>query len=156
MNKNLIAEGLDIRNFLHFYIGQKVIGVTSEANVGGYEEATLETVGVDCASFSDRLADYYYDEPEYQLQLLLRPLTNMSNDEAREFLIKEGWGENLENIVVLDGAIECTVNKNTDAISRFTRCRPQMFAWLTSKGFDIFDLIKRGLAIDSTKRGGGN
>src|SRR5690606_36571256 len=61
-------------------------------------------------------------------KLILRPLPSMTEEEAREFCIKEGWGENMENIVVTDGAINykrvVIGNLTESCVSRFTRCRP--------------------------------
>lgn len=90
---------------------------------------------------------YYFYKIE-QVKMVLRKLSSMTEGEAREFCKLEGWGEDLENIVVTDASIEFTQNKRTDAISRFTRCRPEMFLWLLSKHFDLFQLIESGLAID--------
>ena len=81
---------------------------------------------------------------------ILRSLDDMTVEEAKEFCKKEGWGENLENLVVLDGAIEFSIKgTKQQCVSRFTRMRPEMFAWCLSKRFDLFNLIPDGIAINA-------
>ena len=87
----------------------------------------------------------------HKTTLILRRLSSMTEEEARDFLFMEGWGESFQHICVTDSAIDFRRDfgdRSESCISRFTRCRPQMFAWFLSKGFDLFGLIESGLAID--------
>lgn len=131
----------DIKDYLHLYIGQRIFDPTNKS-----------FYPLDWNTF-----DRYYDEDEDRImndiKISLRPLSRMSKSEAKEFCRLEGWGENLENIVVTDDAIDfkrVIGDRSETCISRFTRCRPEMFRWLLSKGFDLFSLIPDGLAIDAT------
>lgn len=156
MNKNLIAEG---QAYMHLYLGQKFI-----YKVEGHEwSEPMELT-------ADQLSVYYrlIDDPETQHKLILRPLQAMTDEEKHE-LFKYIWpndhaatplgqeycinyaldigddGDQIDNWME-DAA--ATIN-NTILWSRIT-------LWLTSKGFDLFELINTGFAIDSTKRVGGN
>lgn len=86
-----------------------------------------------------------------KVELCLGRLSDMTEEEAREFAKLEGWGENLENIVVTDRALEfeqvLSVTRQ-QCVSWFSRLRPDAFAYLLSKSFDLFGLIDAGEAID--------
>jgi len=123
----------------HLYLGAEVM---SSNGVRGYKLSSVSIGGnlnFTAAGFDVNIGSGY--------KLLLRRLESMTEEEARHFCKMEGWGENLENIVVTDSAIEFNQGQ-MQAISRFTRCRPEMFSWLLSKSFDLFGLIDKKLALD--------
>lgn len=142
-----------LEDVIHFYIGCDV-----QHNIGD-DYLMGKLIGIIPCDFDPSktvcVVDHKRPKPsEYYLpgtKLILRPLSDMTKDEAKEFYIMEGWGENLSNIIVMDDKIEFNKNNHTQAIARFTRLRPKMFAWLISKHFDIFELIASGCAIDATK-----
>lgn len=133
----------DIKDYLHLY-------VNSEAK---YQVQYVDYANEWTAPVKLTPNRYYHldDASICSIKLTLRRLEDMTEGEAREFCRLEGWGEDLENVVVLDGCIDFkrVIGSRTEScVTRFTRCRPAMFVWLLSKGFDLFDLIPAGLAID--------
>lgn len=137
----------NIEDYLHLYLDSEAL--YSICFVDDREAWTAP-----CRLFTDRYFSYRNDMSVDGFRLYLRPLSDMTEEEAKEFCRLEGWGENLENIVVTDDAIDFkrVIGDRSEAcISRFTRCRPEMFRWLLSHGFDLFELIDAGLAIDKTK-----
>lgn len=74
---------------------------------------------------------YEFEEEGYtDYQLILRPLSDMSEEERKEADDVRGEGDGCGN----------------NAISEAYE-----FKYLLSKGFDLFGLIEAGLAIDKTK-----
>ncbi len=71
-------------------------------------------------------------------KLLLRPLSDMTEEEQREFI----------------GEPEATGNYLRDRFYLSTRDQkftPEQFQYLLGKGIDLFHLIKNNLALDKTK-----
>jgi hypothetical protein len=126
-----------IRDILHLYLGAKC-NVEGIGKYGWYRLSPAILTSV--------------ENGEITVKPILRQLSSMTEEEAKDFCEMEGWGRDLENIVVTDGAIDFkrVVGSRTETcITRFTRCRPEMFRWLLSKHFDLFNLIPEGLAIDA-------
>lgn len=88
----------------------------------------------------------------YTCKLLLRPLADIQEEEAKEFLL-----------FVCDNAQIDAVNGNgilykenflgVDLKTHFTfeSYTPAQFQYLLSKGFDLFNWIEQGKALDKTK-----
>ncbi len=151
-----------IEDYLHLYIGNEVIGtVFSES--GANVKSKIETVGIDCCSFYG-LADYYYSEPEYKLQLLLRPLSDMTINEgfrimSNKFIYpiiyvgESGYHEGEKEI---PEKIKYKFNydkKNSKVYYEsfpVTPSNAETTRIMLEMGFDLFGLIESGLAIDKT------
>lgn len=133
----------DLKPFLSLYIGTYVRITTKEARF----DAVLAGVYFDRwhssskrheltvqVAFGDDVYHFYKLD---QMQLLLRPLSDMTEEEAREYFsvcsLKPGD----------------YIGSGPDWIPISARSTH----WLISKGFDLFGLIEAGLAIDKTKEG---
>lgn len=169
---------LDIKDYLHLYIGQKVL-------CSGFEFigeplvdviATIDSVHQECVTFvTDNgisVGDYYFDDPEFNIKLLLRKLSDMTEEDSIE-LFKRLSNFDLSECVfdIMDDEEEFTINAehngrvvdsmsmsvNSDIVSMmnnggsFDPVNPQSeaFRFFLSKGFDLFGLIDAELAIDS-------
>ena len=138
-----------LKEVIHLYLGCDV--TFRRKKIAGWSVAKLicvSTFGSYVIESKDK--QFSIDAEEFEFKPILRSLDDMTEEEAKEFCKKEGWGENLENLVVLDGAIEFSIKgTKQQCVSRFTRMRPEMFAWCLSKRFDLFNLIPDGIAINA-------
>lgn len=95
-----------------------------------------------------------------EIKLLLRPLSSMTEEEMYEYTILRGytkdrvhnlrkkyagWEFDFNPTNSGDGCFLCVVPPHGDSH------KPDCFLFLLSKGFDLFGLIEKGEAIDSTK-----
>lgn len=133
---------MELKDVLHYYIGQKV--QTPE----GID--TLKAVYQDSTPvLYDTVKDYSLDE----LKLILRPLIEMTEEEANTLLQNHGFPYdwvNVDNIVSYAIWYDFTypssrrVRKNQ---IRFDGMNARDFHYLLSRGFDVFNLHDRGLCI---------
>jgi hypothetical protein len=128
---NKTMENKNIKDYMHLYLGNRAI-------LNLHDEPEPYHVDVDGI-----LIDM--DMNACSIQLILRPLSDMSEDEALEVA---------ENILSLNGlnlddwSAKDIVSAYVEQWDRYT---PEETKWLLSKGFDLFGLIESGLAIDKTK-----
>lgn len=118
----------DIKDYLHLYLGCECM--TEDGRRGRFSgfdvvEKNYSIVMI-TVRFSDDPLDHDWtvlndNEECDRIKLILRPLSDMTEDEKTE-----------EYKIGLDPGIE------------------EQFRWLLSKGFDLFGLIEAGLAIDKT------
>ncbi len=119
---------MKIEDYLHLYFGQKFQYLWN----GEKSEVTLT---------------YSFLEPEYlkhatEKRLILRPLSDMTKMEQKEYANMAGpasKGENLLPVIPAGRLINHFVNKHD----------PFIIKWFLSKGFDVFGLLESGLAIDA-------
>jgi hypothetical protein len=149
-----------IEEVIHLYLGCEVqinkrITEAEKVILSGVYTKQIEggnTENVRCQLFTSPGENIIWlDFDEFKLRV--RRLSSMTEEEAREFCKLEGWGENLENVIVTDGVIDFKriIGERTETcITRFTRCRPEMFLWLLSKRFWLFSesAFEKGLIID--------
>lgn len=107
----------NFKDYAHLYIGCQMVSNTTGRH--------------------GKLLQVRVDDTDYEAKPILRPLSDMTQEEAKhiiDFFGKEvtvkGWKSNYETTCL---------NHNPE----FTR-------WLLSLGFDIFGLIKAGIALDKT------
>lgn len=120
----------NIKYYLHLYLGCKIF----VRDIGGvaYEDS-IDGMVVDESVNLKQYGDFYFDEPDgAMIQLLLRPLSDMTLDEMAILQI--------DGLDDLRGNLGDLLMKTSD------------FLMLLHWGFDIFDLIPSGLAIDATKQ----
>jgi hypothetical protein len=135
MSKNLINEAGD---FLHLYIGQECVANDLwQSKLVGIYPSEVEP-GKMIAVMQPENQEFYIE----QVKPILRTLNWMTDEEKIEAKFSNGEYY-LGRLVHYQGW-------NNGKYS------PEQTAYLLSKGFDIFNLIDRGLAIDSTKRVGVN
>lgn len=153
-----------IENYLHLYLGCGVMGDYDGSPRRGYLTG-ISGVAEEQAQIQFFEEDGFNvcEEPEYnqfvEVKLILRPLSDIKEDEAREYAmlymkimdkdapvsisIKDG------NVRILIGAEEynCAILWPLNNYGQ----KPESLRYLLSKHFDLFGLIESGLAIDSTK-----
>lgn len=134
---------MKIQDYLHYYIGQEIYWHLHD---GGTEILTAEVYNTIC-----------YDGLYKEMQLLLRPLLDMQVHEARE-LIEIGYSGYSDILIneTHEYGIRFKVEYNNkgrywDKQENYRDLNALQFHYLLSKGFDIFNLIPEGLAIDKTK-----
>lgn len=90
--------------------------------------------------------EFYHDE----IKLILRPLSSMTEEEGKEYagLFFEDYNPELTKFYNFG---HCISIRYYDAFLHLPdEYTPKQFLWLLSKGFDLFGLIEKGEAIDST------
>jgi hypothetical protein len=132
---------MKLQDYLHLYLGcyvavkgerwvnngfvGRLIGVTED-------RALIEFMGDNWEKFED-------------FKPILRPLSDMTDDECHEYGVESDSGEFSYGTISSD----CTIGGHhhildITRIAEITRC-------LCESGFDCFGLIEAGLAIDKTK-----
>lgn len=147
----------DIKDYLHYYLGCQVRIFPLESDE--YID-TIEGIVVGESVNFKKTGDYYFDDVnEFKIALLLRPLSDMKEDDVRE------WGD--VNLEITPYGVELD---SIDEFGEFTSIYPDgsilsrskddgdirpingggLFILLLKRGFDLFGLIESGLAIDKT------
>lgn len=122
-----------IEDYLHLHIGCEIdtpIGVVRLTGFGG-GEIFYESIDYSIVELSSKGQDWDYTD----IKLLLRPLSDMTEEESeeqRKFLFEQNY-------------------RTDDFIETLPFHNAQEMKWNLSNGFDIFNLIEVGLAIDKTK-----
>lgn len=112
--------GKEIKDYIHLYLGCEVM-VESD-NSDSYKDV-IEAIVVEESVNLKKTSDYYFEGyNDFEIKLLLRPLSDMTDEEAD----------------ITHGILN---DYHTHEATRF----------LLSKHFDLFNLIPEGLAIDKTK-----
>ena len=121
-----MRKSKNIKDYLHHYIGQEflILKTGKRAKFDYYYPSAKEPIG----TYGQVKADYTTN----QVRLLLRPLSDMTDKETIEitkhYAPEEKYIET-GSYVVING---------------------KMHLWLLKQGFDLFGLIKAGLAIDKS------
>lgn len=126
---------MKLQYIIHFYIGQEC-----EAHDGirgllmAYD--SLETL---CQLDLGGMGPSYHPYDVSDIKPLLRPLSDMTLIEKAEYETLFGHNPNERDewyttLLIMDIG------------------KPEAWAWLLSRGFDLFGLIDAGLAIDKTKQ----
>lgn len=121
----------EFKDVAHLYLGCKAeVELKSDSNLG-YEDGinTLDGIMVDW------LREFKYVKP------ILRPLSDMSNEEIKE-LQEMGYS--------LSFPLQRILDENGDELRMDVFDLAELTLWLTSKSFDICNLIESGQAIDKT------
>jgi hypothetical protein len=141
-----------IEDYLHLYIGGEV-----ETNIPG---PYLHPYG--CVNIQDITPDYlaiilnalqlkaklqaegFTDSDHLYCKLILRPLSSMTPEELREFFNEPNLTDDYchDKIYKISGSVFGLYN----AISQYGS--HVSILWLLSMGFDLFELLPAGLAID--------
>lgn len=123
----------DINDYLHLYLG-------CECQFG-YIDRIGRLAGIDerygwqIFYPGNQIVPYRFVRPEL-IKLLLRPLSDMTEEEFDYMFFKQPGYVSIESKVVADKRFDIS---------------PHQVAFLLSKGFDLFGLIDARLAIDKTK-----
>ncbi len=127
----------DLTRFLPLYLGCDIrFSRPSGASIEKLTAADLNDIETGFISLS-------------LIKPILRPLSSMTKEEAKEFLGDAGIKAFIYEIA--EGGIKYLEDEDAGAeYLFFSAIDPQRFHWLLSKHFDLFNLIPSGLAIDKT------
>lgn len=148
----------DIKDYLHFYVGScdcQIIYVNE--TVKNFFAKVGEVVKFDSVTFY-----VLSDEDVCNAKLILRPLSDMTEEEVK---VACGWVQAQREILSFRKTLKfAEVNyrwpdtrmENGWAYSSIAlywhkeEWTPEITLYLLSRGFDLFELIPEGLAIDKT------
>lgn len=119
-----------IKDYLHLYFGQACLVRLADDSPDGYYDT------IDCDSIQAYLNDPY----ERTIQPILRPLSDMKEDEAK--VIDQMCLEQLDGV---------TKPSNTGVVEGIRTRTSDALVFMLSKGFDLFGLIEEELAIDASE-----
>ncbi len=113
-----------------------------------YEVAGLNSIDDEVLLKSKKSSvSIWYGLKNIQLKIELRTFSDMTEDEVFEYAT-------LINFWV-EGTAEEYIRKRTHIVisqlKKEIRCNPIGFKYILEKGFDVYGLIEKGLAIDKTK-----
>lgn len=111
---------MEIKDYLHLYIGQKVWTAHKALNNGEPQALTITINNL------HEILHKYEDS-----KLILRPLSDMTEEEKSESM-RIYYTDKIELLAIMD-------------VAHFELCR-----YLLKQGLDLFNLIPAGLAIDKT------
>lgn len=133
---------------IHFYWGQKVIFGRDKGIISRVSQYTREPM-VRIKLEKGGSLEAWVSE----IKLLLRPISSMTEEEAKEFI--NITYSNLESSSIgpiMVGQHDMEFHSGKTAYHLWwSSISPQEFVWLISKSFDIFYLIPSQQAIDITK-----
>lgn len=120
-----MKKNKNIKDYIHFYLGQPI--KTSRYGIG-----VLDSVSKTCmhVEFEKTIQGFLFND---DVKLLLRPLSDMTDKE-------------MDDIKKYSNHIEKYIETGV-----FIRIDGELHRILCKWGFDIFNLIESGLAIDKTK-----
>lgn len=111
----------DIKEYLHLYLGcEFIFSATKDFSTHELCTESLNTI--------------YEDSDFYEIKLVLRPISDMTESEKADFYKTQQF--------ITATPVHVVGNYHWT---------PETFLWLVNHGFDIFNLIDMGLAIDKTK-----
>lgn len=158
----------DIGPYLKYYIGQQAqcFNGLEHERTGQIVEVSINSgtdnpVEVKCPSVKyPGKAFSYLKYDWFEVKPILRPLSDMTEEEAVEVAKLSEWEPHFRDVKVertqygdlvvrWDGCLEGGEVFNATGAEFY--CQEQ-FHYLLSRGFDLFNLIESGLAIDSTKQ----
>lgn len=155
---------MELKDYLHFYLGCEVIGNYDGPRKGYLTGITNGGTEAEIQFFEEDGINVF-EHPEFntldEIKPILRPLSDMTEEEAIEVTKPvvvygdlpnvrkyETWVNPFGKIVVSwgNGLREKYVPQDEKCFTT------EQFAFLLKKWFDLFELIDAGLAIDSTKQ----
>jgi hypothetical protein len=122
-----------LQDYIHFYIGQPCVNSRFGDKHDMYDNGWI-LAGVDKMSAKpyklENSDDFTWSK---EVLVILRPLSDMTDEEMLEYSkIGHKW-------------------ESGSPASNITTDWAYRVCWLVQKGFDVFNLIKSGIAIDKTK-----
>jgi hypothetical protein len=144
-----------MKDYLHFYIGQDVDVLRKYPNG---DSQVLKLI-LDAYTYMNIVDGSFKDS---EVKLLLRPLSDMSEEEAVEMCKINTPEYRWDCIEIFDISGECIwymdgsrsqgdgFDEANDLYIYFEHLNAKEFAYLLSKGFDVFGLKEKGLAIYKT------
>jgi hypothetical protein len=154
----------NIKDYLHLYIGCEIDTTIPGDYIHPYGSITLTELRPDNIDQIVRHIQYkegyqrdgFTDYDWVEFKLILRPLSDMTEDEAEQFIALR-----FPERRMIDATVEkygvCFFDKTQKKAKHIhfenipIELNATTFIWLLSHGFDLFGLIDAGLAIDKTK-----
>jgi hypothetical protein len=121
----------ELKDAIHFYKGCKFTFVDDDGKYRPTQTLTYYNLN-------------YYREYFDDIKLILRPLSSMTEEEAKEWQDKFRFFISGSPKYINDRLYVIQQHVNLPE----TRFSSEQFAWLLSKGFDLFNLIENGYAIE--------
>lgn len=88
-----------------------------------------------------------FEETEFDFKLILRKLSSMTEEEALH-CYNFCWAHNIEDYLKIEHIFACLDIEDVNYSSGSVVGNSLMFLWCLKNGFDLFQLIDSGLAID--------
>lgn len=159
MNASLLNSVPDFRNILTYYIGQEAIVTDNSVQPARIDR--IKSVSKDLVSFHNGLINYRFNDPGAKLQLILKPLPEISDEELTELVFLEFGRKNRDVLDQIISSVHRYKVKGTqlayfclDAQGEHVKSgaisytfNPDQFVYLLSIGVDLFDLIHSGQAV---------
>ena len=139
----------DIKDYLHLYLGCEVMDL--------YNDRVAVMNGILTMNEGIKVCVFYkttWQLSVEEVKLILRPLSDMTEDEADIIWELTGWYDGINGCVRIGEIIkEFFVLEDNEGEPRNSSWLYLMKAlpYILSRGFDLFGLIQEGLAIDKTK-----
>jgi hypothetical protein len=159
---------MEIKDYLHLYYG-------AQCQISNCREIMIEQGFEDGISYINGDILGFVEMDDCQVKLILRPLSDMTEKEASEVYMIERDGLLHHSVLAFDvrksdkawrvtrlddfkqylfigysGRIWKVIEDEETQLDVLNH-QPRIYAYLLSKGFDLFGLIEAGLAIDKTK-----
>lgn len=148
----------ELKDVIGFYLGCEVRVFPLEG-----EEYTdvIEAIVIGESINLKETGDYYFDDDnEFLIAPILRKLSDMTEDEGREYAQHYGIkGHHPCTITEENGFVKISIGYKDHGASLFPMGqygqKPESMVYLLSKHFDLFQLIDSGQAIDKATLIGG-
>jgi hypothetical protein len=121
-------DSKNIKDYLHFYLGCECII--------NWENPEYEENGKVCKLDSLRIYEMLTEYPEAICKPILRPLSDMTEEEEKEMIASQ-------DDVRLEGYPQILLKTDSG----------ETFRWMLSKGFDLFGLHDAGLCLYKNANG---
>lgn len=146
---------MEIKGVLHFYLGCQVLIESEMFGVNGKPDKIIDILTQVNADGSVECKNH--TPPEDDFKPILRPLSSMTEEEAKELLriryARNGWAEPIyerHSSICIDFKFASSDGKFNQTQLDWDMLDAASVAYLISKGFDLFNLIPEGKAIDAT------
>lgn len=161
----------ELKDYLHFYIGQIVSADGNEFELRGVEYSGAGALACNGLVIDGISQGWWIENCDFKI--CLRPVSSITKDELKEVVFLFFGKHNEDIISQTIGEVKMKPKEPQDRIKYGTSIpyslfkkdgshyatatfatnslNPQQFQYLISKGFDLFELIDTGLAIDKTK-----
>jgi hypothetical protein len=146
-------------DYFHLYLGCEVIFGFPERRKKGQLIGKVEPFGWQVFDYSNAIVPNHNVRPDL-IMPILRPLESMTEEEAIELAKLSEWEPHFRNVkiernkfsndIIVSWQGSNELREEFNATGDLFYCAEQ-FQWLLKKGFDLFELIYYGLALDRTK-----
>lgn len=146
--KQLKPNMKELKDYLHLYIGCDAYVFPDETLTNGWLEQKLKEIPK-----MEYKIPVTHDRVRYILERgykpILRPISSMTEEEAKHLITLRGYTD-VSNVNFINGGVEFDHPGMTTYIN-FDKQTPEQFAYLLSRGFDLFGLLESNLAVASNK-----